>query len=110
MGQNKRRHPRSRFETEVKVGVSGPPVDHKILDVSTGGIAILADSDFKPGTKLLIRYAKNNSVEVEVIGTEMVEADEDFMDYAYRVRTKFVNESLGKVAYDIFLASKGEPG
>ena len=110
MGQNNRRHPRSSFETEVNVGVSGPPVDHRILDVSVGGIAILADTNFKPGTKLLIRYAKNNSVEVTVIGCEMVEADQDFMDYAYRVRTKFVNESLGKIAYDIFVASKGDAG
>lgn len=110
MGQNNRRHPRSSFESEVNVGVSGPPVDHRIVDVSTGGIAILAGTEFKPGTKLLIRYAMNNSVEVTVIGSEMVEDDQDFMDYAYRVRTKFVNESLGKIAYDIFISSRGDAG
>ena len=47
-------------------------------------------------------------MEVTVIGCDMEESDQDFMDYAYRVRTKFVNESLGKIAFDIFLASKGE--
>ena len=54
MGRNNRRHLRSNFESEVNVGVSGPPVDHRIVDVSTGGIAILAGTEFKPGTKLLI--------------------------------------------------------
>lgn len=100
--QDKRKHPRDTFESEVTVGVSGPLVHHRILDVSQGGIAIRSEKQFEPGTRLQIRYVKDNSVEVEVVGSELVESDPDFMEFHYRIRTRFLNASIGNAVHKIF--------
>lgn len=41
-------------------------------------------------------------VEVEVIGCDIEESDADLMEYAYKVRSRFVNEQDGYMAFVMY--------
>lgn len=96
---DKRETPRYEFAARTMVQVSGPPMPYRILNVSAGGVAILAEHQLEPGTHLMLSLKSSIFVEIVVVGCDMMERDEATMEFAYNTRCKFLNEQDGFMAF-----------
>ncbi len=99
---DKRQSPRFRFEESTFVQISGPPSRYRITDISPGGVSFRAFHAVEPQTQLMLSVKDSIFVEVEVIGCDIEESDADLMEYAYKVRSRFVNEQDGYMAFVMY--------
>lgn len=98
----RRNTPRFDFPIEITVGVSGPPINYRISNVSVGGIAIFTDQNIEIGVNLMVNIKDQCTIRAEVVDASIEKKDSPYMDYAYRVRLKYTNESDGYQAFVSF--------
>ena len=97
--------PRYRFPKRTMVQVSGPPIPYRILNISAGGAAILAERNLEPGTHLMLSLKNSVFVEIEVVSCDLMESDSATMDFAYHTRCRFVNNQDGFMAFVLLAES-----
>ena len=102
ISDERRETPRFEFPIEITVGVSGPPINYRISNVSVGGIAIITDQNIEKGVNLIINIKNQESIRIEVVDSFIEKKVSPFMDYAYRIRSKYINESDGYRAFVSF--------
>ena len=102
ISDERRETPRFEFPIEITVGVSGPPINYRISNVSVGGIAIITDKNIEKGVNLIINIKNQCSIRAEVVDASIEKKDTPFMDYTYRVRLKYTDESDGYQAFVSF--------
>ncbi len=98
----RRTFPRHELRLATNALVAGPPQTFRICDISVGGVSFLASENFKLGTNLWVTAGNVVAVEIEVVRVELEEADPSFMEYHYRVHTRFVQEMDGYMAFVLF--------
>jgi hypothetical protein len=91
--------PRYAFDHTTLVQVSGPPAPYRIVNISSGGVAILTDHRLGESTRLMLSIKNSVYVEVEVLGSDIIESDTTLMEFAYKTRCRFLNEQDGTMAF-----------
>lgn len=99
--QEQRKDPRYAFPAakEAQIFAHLGPKAFQIIDISIGGVAFYSDTQFEPGTSLLLSALGMVALDVEVLDCELFETDSDFMEYMYRVRAKFAPRVNGYLVY-----------
>ena len=91
--------PRYAFDNRMTVEVSGPPTPYRILNISSGGLAILTYHRLSDSTRLKLSIKNSVYLEVEVLGSDIIESDSRLMEFAYKTRCRFLNEQDGTMAF-----------
>jgi hypothetical protein len=91
--------PRYIFDDRATVEVSGPPTPYRILNISSGGLAILTYHRLLDSTRLKLSIKNSVYLEVEVLGSDMIESDSRLLECAYKTRCRFLNEQDGTMAF-----------
>ncbi len=99
----RRKHPRVTFPAGLHVFMHDKPKSYEIRDLSAGGVSFFSDHEIAPSTHIVLSAMGVLALEVEVVGCEMEAADEELMEYRYRVRAKF-GESVD--GYEAFVLAR----
>ena len=102
VNDERRKTPRFDFPIEITVGVSGPPINYRISNVSVSGIAIFTDQNIDIGVNLMVNIKNQCSIIAEVVDASIEKKDPPHKDYAYRIRLKYANETDGYQAFVSF--------
>lgn len=89
----RRRQPRFRLKSQ-DVFIKVEP-RFRVVDVSVSGMSVYSDFPFQEGQTVNITLGKAFSVEAEVVGCPIVEADPDWLETKYRVQCRFRDEAVG---------------
>ena len=85
-----------RFEPiEAKIAVKVEP-SFTILNISASGVAFMSNLPFLPGSILTLVLEGVIGVQARVIGCEMIETDERFLETQYRAQCCFDTPNHGK--------------
>ena len=88
-GIERRREPRLYLPEKAQIFAQIGPRSMTIHDISVGGLSFFSEFFFEPGTHVLVSAMGNIALELEIVSCDMVETDSDFMEYQYKVHTKF---------------------
>lgn len=99
MPDGRRRSARYEFPIEIKAGLSASPIECQISDISIGGLAIITDIDIEKETQLTVNVRNQATFDIEIIGSTIQENAPINGREAYTIRSKFVNESDGYMAF-----------
>lgn len=92
----RRAHPRFRtLRTTVFARSQGESYD--VANISEGGLAFRSTHSYNVGERVALGLEQYITVEVEVVGCEMVEKDAAHMEYEYLVRCRTLHEDTGRV-------------
>ena len=98
----RRTFPRHDLRLATNALVTGPPQTFRICDISVGGVSFLSSGKFEVGTNLWVTAGNVVAVEIKVVRIALEEGDSNFMEYHYRVHTRFVQEMDGYMAFVLF--------
>ena len=99
MPDGRRKSARYKFPIEIKAGLSGSPIEYKISDISIGGLAIITDINIEEGTQLTVIVRNQATFDIEVVGSTIQENAPINRREAYTIRSKYVNEFDGYMAF-----------
>lgn len=97
--EDRRKHPRLGLEEDRRVWLHADSKPVPIDNISAQGIAFLSTSRVFPGDKVLLSVAKSLSIEAIVLDCEMEAVDSIFMEYQYRIRSRYADEENGYKIY-----------
>ena len=98
----RRRAPRHTFHHPTQALVTGPPQVYRICDISVGGVSFLAEENHGVGSRLWLTAGNVVAVEVEVVRGTIEEHDPTFLELAYIIHARFIEESEGYMAFVLF--------
>lgn len=92
-GEEKRRHP--RFPAAGATVTIREDAVYRMIDLSRSGLAFHCSHSFPVGHTLTLALRDVIAIEAEVVGCEMEERDATYMEYAYKVRCRFLDDESG---------------
>ena len=98
----RRRAHRHTFQHPTQALVTGPPQVYNICDISVGGVSFLAEQNHEVDSRLWLTAGNVVAVEVEVVRVTIEEHDPTFLELAYKIHARFIEETEGYMAFVLF--------